>query len=92
MLLPSGVRVIDMQVGEGPLPAKGERVWCHFKAWPRGFRFATSVLTYLSTYCFARTAYLTTLVLRSSCFLLATYCVLLTPWVSGAARLRTRRS
>ena len=38
VLLPSGVRVIDMQVGEGPLPAKGERVWCHFKAWPRGFR------------------------------------------------------
>ena len=60
MLLPSGVRVIDMQVGEGPLPAKGERVWCHFKAWPRGFRLATLVRTYLTTYCFARTAYLTT--------------------------------
>lgn len=38
IVLPSGVRVIDMQVGEGPLPAKGDRVWCHFKAWTGGYR------------------------------------------------------
>ena len=36
--LPSGVRVIEMAEGTGPLPAKGDRVWCHFKAWPKGFR------------------------------------------------------
>ena len=38
VLLPSGVRVIDMEEGTGPLPAKGARVWCHFKAWTKNFR------------------------------------------------------
>ena len=43
VVLPSGVRVIDMQEGTGPLPVKGDRVWCHFKAWPRGFRSNTTI-------------------------------------------------
>jgi len=38
VVLPSGVRVIDMSEGDGPLPAKGDRVWCHFKVWPNGWR------------------------------------------------------
>ena len=38
VVLPSGVRVIDMYEGDGPLPAKGDRVWCHFKVWPNGWR------------------------------------------------------
>ena len=37
-LLPSGVRVIDVQEGTGPLPTKGTRVYCHFKVWIKGFR------------------------------------------------------
>ena len=31
VLLPSGVRVIDMVVGDGPEPAAGKRVYCHYK-------------------------------------------------------------
>ena len=38
VLLPSGVRVIDVLEGTGPLPAKGDRVWTHFKVWSGGFR------------------------------------------------------
>lgn len=38
VLLPSGVRVIDVLEGTGPLPAKGDRVWSHFKVWSGGFR------------------------------------------------------
>mmetsp|Transcript_20267 Transcript_20267/g.39399 ORF Transcript_20267/g.39399 Transcript_20267/m.39399 type:complete len:260 (+) Transcript_20267:154-933(+) len=37
-LLPSGVRVIDMVVGSGPMPAAGTRVYCHYKVWGKGFR------------------------------------------------------
>jgi len=37
-LLPSGVRVIDLVVGTGPLPQKGDRVWAHYKVWDKGFR------------------------------------------------------
>jgi len=36
--LASGVRVIDVREGTGPLPARGDTVWCHFKVWSRGFR------------------------------------------------------
>ena len=38
VLLPSGVRVIDMVVGDGPEPAAGKRVYCHYKVWAGGFR------------------------------------------------------
>jgi FKBP-type peptidyl-prolyl cis-trans isomerase len=38
VLLPSGVRVIDMVVGDGPEPATGKRVYCHYKVWAGGFR------------------------------------------------------
>ncbi|KAL1510399.1 hypothetical protein AB1Y20_006708 [Prymnesium parvum] len=38
VLLPSGVRVIEVREGEGRLPRKGERVYCHFKLWTKGFR------------------------------------------------------
>ena len=40
MMLPSGIRVIDVNKGdpEARLPAKGERVYCHFKVWTGGFR------------------------------------------------------
>jgi hypothetical protein len=38
VLLPSGVRVIDMVVGDGPEPAEGNRVYCHYKIWAGGFR------------------------------------------------------
>jgi len=36
--LPSGVRVIDVLEGEGPLPKPGDRVYIHFKVWTKGFR------------------------------------------------------
>ena len=40
-LLPSGVRVIDLVEGTGPLPGKGDRVYCHFKVWDKGFSKGT---------------------------------------------------
>ena len=36
VLLPSGVRVIDMVVGDGPAPSKGDRVYAHYKVWGGG--------------------------------------------------------
>ena len=36
-LLPSGVRVVDLVVGDGPRPSKGARVWVAFKVWANGF-------------------------------------------------------
>ena len=36
-LLPSGVRVVDLVVGDGPRPSKGSRVWVAFKVWANGF-------------------------------------------------------
>ena len=39
--LPSGVRVIEMGVGDGPLPVKGQHIWSHFKVWTGGFRSGT---------------------------------------------------
>ncbi len=36
-LLPSGLRVIDLQVGDGPKPALGDRVYVHFKVFAGGF-------------------------------------------------------
>ena len=43
--LPSGVRVIDLVVGDGPKPARGTRVYAHYKVWAGGFR-AGSVVDY----------------------------------------------
>ena len=37
-LLPSGVRVIDLVVGSGPEPERGDRVYVHYKLWANGFR------------------------------------------------------
>jgi len=37
-LLPSGVRVIDLVEGTGPMPAKDDRIWIHYKVWADGFR------------------------------------------------------
>ena len=37
-VLPSGTRVIDLVVGTGPLPARGDEVYCHYKVWADGFR------------------------------------------------------
>ena len=37
-LLPSGVRVIDLVVGPGPEPKKGDRIYAHYKVWANGFR------------------------------------------------------
>ena len=36
-LLPNGVRVFDLVVGEGPQPVRGGRVWASFKCWSNGF-------------------------------------------------------
>ena len=36
-LLPSGVRVIDLVPGAGRLPLVGERVYCSYKVWAKGF-------------------------------------------------------
>ena len=36
--LPNGVRIIDVVEGTGPQPAKGTKVYCHFKVWANGFR------------------------------------------------------
>ena len=36
--LASGVRVIDLVQGDGPLPTRGDRVYCHYKIWADGFR------------------------------------------------------
>ena len=33
VLLPSGVRVIDLVEGSGPQPTRGTRVWASFKVW-----------------------------------------------------------
>ena len=33
VLLPGGVRVIDMVVGDGPTPAEGRRIYAHYKVW-----------------------------------------------------------
>ena len=38
---PNGVRVIDVAVGTGPQPKKGDKVYCHFKVWTGGFRAST---------------------------------------------------
>ena len=38
VLLPGGVRVIDMVVGDGPAPAEGQRIYAHYKVWADGFR------------------------------------------------------
>ena len=37
VMLPSGVRVIDLVVGDGPRPRKGAPVWVSFKCWTGGF-------------------------------------------------------
>ena len=36
--LPSGTRVIDLVVGTGPEPKRGDRVYCSYKVWAKGFR------------------------------------------------------
>jgi hypothetical protein len=36
-LLPNGVRVFDLVVGEGLQPVRGGRVWASFKCWANGF-------------------------------------------------------
>ena len=38
VMLPSGVRVIDLVAGTGPEPLIGDRVYCHYKVWSKGFR------------------------------------------------------
>lgn len=38
VLLPSGVRVIDMVPGTGPEPQRGQRVYAAYKVWANGFR------------------------------------------------------
>lgn len=45
LVLPSGVRVIDVNKGspDARLPASGERVYCHFKVWTKGFRSGVPV-------------------------------------------------
>jgi len=43
VLLPSGVRVIDLVKGSGPLPERGQRVWVHYKVWAGGFRAGPAV-------------------------------------------------
>eukprot|EP00965_Chrysotila_dentata_P223061 6193366-Pleurochrysis_carterae.AAC.2 len=37
VLLPSGVRVIDVLAGSGPMPSPGAKVYVHFKIWTDGF-------------------------------------------------------
>ena len=37
-LLPNGVRVIDLVVGDGPRPSPGDRVYVQYKVWGSGFR------------------------------------------------------
>ena len=37
-VLPSGVRYVDLLDGDGPVPAKGQRLYTHFKVWTGGFR------------------------------------------------------
>jgi FKBP-type peptidyl-prolyl cis-trans isomerase len=37
VILPSGVRVIELTEGTGPLPVTGNRVYMHFKVWVGGF-------------------------------------------------------
>ena len=34
----SGMRVIDLVKGDGPLPAAGDRIYVHYKIWSEGFR------------------------------------------------------
>ena len=47
-LLPNGVRVFDLVVGDGPQPARGGRVWASFKCWSNGFDAGQAAdLTYL---------------------------------------------
>lgn len=41
VLLPSGVRVIDLVEGTGRAPAKGDTVYAHYKVWAGGFREGT---------------------------------------------------
>ena len=36
--LSSGTRVIDLVVGTGPEPKRGDRVYCSYKVWGKGFR------------------------------------------------------
>ncbi|KAL1521853.1 hypothetical protein AB1Y20_021504 [Prymnesium parvum] len=43
ILLPSGVRLIEVVEGTGPLPSKGSRVYCHFKVWTKGFQSGVPV-------------------------------------------------
>ena len=38
VLLPSGVRVIDLVTGPGPQPKRGEQVYVHYKLWAGNFR------------------------------------------------------
>ena len=38
ILLPSGVRVIDLIEGTGPEVTPGRRVYAHYKVWSSGFR------------------------------------------------------
>ena len=37
-LLPTGIRVIDLVVGDGPQPKRGDRIYAHYKVWANGFR------------------------------------------------------
>ena len=37
VLLPSGIRVIDVLAGDGPEPSEGQRIYVHFKFWEGGF-------------------------------------------------------
>jgi len=36
--LPNGVKVIDVALGTGSEPKAGQRIFCHFKVWTKGFR------------------------------------------------------
>lgn len=37
VMLPNGVRVIDVKAGSGPEPAEGQRVYIHYKFWTNRF-------------------------------------------------------
>ena len=41
--LPNGLRIIDLVVGNGPEPKRGDRVYCHYKIWADGFRVGKAV-------------------------------------------------
>lgn len=50
VLSPSGVRVVDIMQGKGPVPAEGTPIWLHFKVWTGGWDIGSPIdATYFNT-------------------------------------------